>query len=87
MAKFSRDPVLRGIAQVPCPGLRVKTSTVEKSEDNSCRYGPTSGRGEPQGRSTWTLVEGSGSHQYCREAQEPYVLNRFTNRFLQTLSL
>lgn len=27
MAKFSRDPVLRGITRNPCPGLRVKTST------------------------------------------------------------
>ncbi|CAH2062752.1 unnamed protein product, partial [Iphiclides podalirius] len=37
--------------------------------DSRCRNGQTSGGGEPQGRRTWNLMEGSGSHQYLSEAQ------------------
>lgn len=35
MAKFDRDPVLRGITRFPCPGSRVKTLTAAKAEMES----------------------------------------------------
>ncbi|CAH2074194.1 unnamed protein product, partial [Iphiclides podalirius] len=40
--------------------------------DSRCWNGQTSGRGEPQGRRTWNLMEGSGSHQDLSEVQNGY---------------
>ncbi|CAG9571576.1 unnamed protein product [Danaus chrysippus] len=66
--EVQQGPNSAGYIVEPVPRVTGEDLNGGKSGDNSCRYGPTSGGGKPQGRCTWILMEGSGSHQYCSEA-------------------
>lgn len=69
MTEFEWGPSSMGYSIDPLPRVTGEVLNGGEGRDSSCRYGQTSGRGEPQGRSAWNLMEGSGIHQYLSEAQ------------------